>query len=38
MVMRRADNMRKGKNEHRTRPIKAEFIEGGTIGPVFVGR
>jgi len=33
VVMRWANQIRKGKNVRRTHPIKAEFIEGGTVGP-----
>ncbi len=32
-AVRWAANVRRGKNDRRQTNIKAEFIEGGTIGP-----
>jgi len=37
-VVRWAYHMARGKEDRRNTPIKAEFVEGGTIGPVPKGR
>lgn len=37
-IVRWADNVARGKDDRRNTPIKAEFIEGETIGPVPKGR
>lgn len=37
-VLRWADYVARGRNDHRQHFIKARFIEGGTIGPAAAGR
>lgn len=37
-IVRWANNVARGKDDHRQKRTKAEFIEGGTIGPANKGR
>lgn len=37
-IVKWADNIARGKNDRRISTVKAEFVEGGTVGPVAGGR